>query len=73
MVSWKLDVANTFTPGERSYSLPNKLLVTAGPTNCSPRVISALTQYSTTPVCKEMFQVKKLFLNLFFFNYVNNV
>ncbi|KAF2879809.1 hypothetical protein ILUMI_26336 [Ignelater luminosus] len=57
MAPWKLDVANTFTPGERNYSLPNKLLVTAGPTNCSPRVISALTQYSTTPVCKEMYQM----------------
>jgi len=56
-MSWKLDIPNNFKPAERAFRLPNKLLLSAGPTNCSPRVTAALTNPGTTPVCKEIYEV----------------
>lgn len=59
---YKLDYQYEKERMERPFDMPNKLLLGAGPSNCSLRALRALSLPTLAPNSPEMFKVKVFFL-----------
>lgn len=57
----KLDFQNKINFNERPFNISNKLLLGAGPVNCSLRVLKALSLPALAPISGEMYKVSRTF------------